>query len=70
MLGVLLLCAHAQASGNDGSEVIWNPDTKVLILGAGAAGISAARFLSENNETDFLIVEGTKSNRYDLSHYA
>lgn len=30
---------------------------KILIIGAGMAGLSAANHLLKNNETDFLIVE-------------
>lgn len=32
--------------------------TKVLILGAGLAGITAAKTLLDNNITDFLVLEG------------
>ncbi len=34
-----------------------NLSCKILIIGAGMAGLSAATHLLKNNETDFLIVE-------------
>ena len=43
------LCVHGQSC--------TKIDAEVLILGAGTAGISAAKTLQENGKTNFLILE-------------
>ena len=49
-----LLNRHYRATPLDCSSL----DADVLVLGAGMTGISAAKTLSENNISDFLILEG------------
>ena len=47
------LCVHGQSC--------TNTDAEVLILGAGTAGISAAKTLQENGKTNFLILEQVRA---------
>ena len=53
---VLLLLAVSNA-GQQQPNCDRDPDAQVLILGAGMAGLGAARKLSESGITDFLILK-------------
>lgn len=59
--GVLfLVCVHALIDGSAGVDTTGKSGcktTKVLILGAGMSGITAAKTLSDNGTTDFIILE-------------
>ena len=54
LLPILAAVAAVQGGGQPCGE---NADAQVLILGAGMAGISAARTLYDNGVTDFIILE-------------
>ena len=56
-----IICCHTEATSNlkpkDTNSSSRN-HTKIIILGAGMAGISFARTLYGQGETDFIILEG------------
>ena len=54
LLPILAAVAAVQGGGQPCGE---NADAQVLILGAGMAGISAAKTLYDNGVTDFIILE-------------
>ena len=58
-LGLILLTAQSTLGGLQVQQPNCDrePDAQVLILGAGLAGLGAARRLSESGITDFLILE-------------
>ena len=57
--GLLVVAAAAWIGGGGAAEEnrCAESDAEVLILGAGMAGISAAKTLSEGNVTNFLVLE-------------
>lgn len=54
---LLLVCVQALSHGVSTVEASVCKTTKVLVLGAGMAGISAAKTFSDNGTTDFIILE-------------
>ena len=57
-LSVLIALIVASNSASNSQPSCANKDTDVLILGAGMAGISAAKTLSDGGVKDFIILEG------------
>ena len=52
-----MICSRSQVSEEKAKEM---EKKKVIIVGAGAAGLAAAQRLLEGGETDFLVVEATE----------